>query len=116
MYIKFLVKSRWVFAPLSRITLSVILGSTPRMTEREVHYKITQRRVFLGLPDAIAHHRLAATLIGRPPSGCVVSFCTGHGLIVPAMSKRKRCSKIARAMMASCRAKLAPMQTRGPAP
>ena len=56
------------------------------------------------------------TRIGRPPCGCVVSFCTGHGLVSAVVSKRKRDSRMASAMIASCMAKLAPMQTRGPAP
>ena len=56
------------------------------------------------------------TRIGRPPCGCVVSFWTGHGLVAATQSKRKRDSRTAREMTASCMAKLMPMQTRGPAP
>lgn len=64
---------------------------------------------------SVATHR-RVTRIGRPPSGWVVSFCTGHGLVASTVSKRKRDSSTASAITASCMAKAAPMQTRWPAP
>jgi hypothetical protein len=45
------------------------------------------------------------TIIGRPPCGCVVSFCTGQGLVSATVSKRKRDISTASAMTASCMAK-----------
>ena len=49
------------------------------------------------------------TRIGSPPSGCVVSFCTGQGLVSATVSKRKRDRRTPSAITASCIAKLAPM-------
>ena len=61
-------------------------------------------------------HRRADTVIGKPPAGWTVSFCTGQGLQSAVQVKRKRWSNSASAITASCSAKLAPMQMRGPAP
>jgi hypothetical protein len=46
-------------------------------------------------------HRRADTVIGRPPAGWTVSFCTGQGLHSAVQVKRKRCSSRASAITAS---------------
>ena len=56
------------------------------------------------------------TRIGMPSFGLSVTRCIGRTSCVSTCSKRKTCMRCASTIQASCSAKLAPTQTRGPAP